>query len=315
MTQGEKRDRLVEVVNHSLDAPTDGAALAADASYSQFHFIRLFREQTGETPSECRRRLLLERAAHQTIHTSRPITGIALDAGFDSLEGFSRAFRKAYGTSPSLYRRVAPLSWFLPAPNTIHYNPIIGAAMKLKPAPNRKERAPMDLTDRLIGHDMWLTKRILEKAQTLTDAQLDAPMSRPEQPVCFEEPEKTLRDVLIKLVFMKEVWLYGVNGRALPDQTDTSIGNLRKRCDAAFGEFETLVKRVRDDNLWDTRFVDIGCEPPETFTYGGVIAHVWTFSTFRLTVALREMQRLGVTDLGYGDPIAWEMSVIDNAQS
>jgi hypothetical protein len=51
----------------------------------------------------------------------------------------------------------------------------------------------------------------------------------------------------------------------------------------------------------------MGCEPPETFTYGGMIAHVLTFSTFRLMVALREMQQLGITDLGYGDPITWEM--------
>jgi AraC-like DNA-binding protein len=307
MSHKDKTEVLVNVVNERRDDKASGDDLARDANYSRFHFIRVFQEQTGETPSECRRRLLLERAAHQLLHTRRPVTNIAFAASFDSLEGFSRAFRKAFGLSPSMYRRVEPLCWFLPAPNSIHFNPIIGAAVKLKPAPEAKERAPMDLTDRLIDHDMWLTKRILEKAATLTDAQLDAPMSRPEQPVCFEEPEKTLRDVLNKIVFTKEVWLCGVYGREFPDASDTSAAGLLKRYTGAFADFGQLVKKVRDDDLWDTNFVDVGCEPPETFTYGGMIAHVLTFSTYRLMVALREMQRLGVTDLGYGDPLTWEM--------
>ncbi len=165
MTREDKTEALVDLVNERLDDKASGDALARDANYSRFHFIRVFQEQTGETPSECRRRLLLERAAHQLLHTRRPITDIAFGASFDSLEGFSRAFRKAYGTSPSMYRRVEPLSWFLPVPNSIHYNPIIGAAMKLKPAPEAKERQPMDLTDRLIGHDAWLTNAFWRRPQ------------------------------------------------------------------------------------------------------------------------------------------------------
>lgn len=32
-----------------------------------------------------------------------------------------------------------------------------------------KQGGAMDLTDRLIGHDIWFTRRLLEKAATLTD--------------------------------------------------------------------------------------------------------------------------------------------------
>ena len=59
----------------------------------------------------------------------------------------------------------------------------------------------MDLTDRLTGHDTWLTKRILDKATTLSDPQLDAPLPVAENPVAFEEPEKTLRELLNRIVF------------------------------------------------------------------------------------------------------------------
>ena len=38
----------------------------------------------------------------------------------------------------------------------------------------------MDLTDRLIDHDAWLTRRILEKAASLTEAHLAAPLPVPE---------------------------------------------------------------------------------------------------------------------------------------
>lgn len=297
-------DTLTHVVGHNLDDPTDGAALAEAANYSRFHFQRLFRECTGETPGDCRRRLRLERAAYYLRHSPQPVTQVALDAGFDSLEGFSRAFRKAYGTSPSHYRRLEPLSWFLAAPNDIHYDPVIGAAVRL--TQTNPQGGKMDLADRLIDHDLWLTRRLLVKATTLTDAQLDAPLIKPERPVPFDVVEQTLRDVLRRLVFTKEVWVAAVLGRTLPPTEDNSAAGLLRRMEAAFGEFRALVQRVKAENLWDAEFVDLICEPPERFTYGGMIAHVITFAAYRRTVALQALERLGINDLGYGDPIEWE---------
>ena len=98
-------DRLVALVGHSLDDSASGASLADNAAYSRGHYQRVFRDMTGEAPGECRRRLLLERAAHRLRYSNDRITDIALLAGFDSLEGFSRAFRKAFGASPSVFRR------------------------------------------------------------------------------------------------------------------------------------------------------------------------------------------------------------------
>ena len=170
----------------------------------------------------------------------------------------------------------------------------------------------MHLTDRLIEHDLWLTRRLLEKAMRLPDAQLDVPLPKPEQPVPFEEAEQSLRDVFQRLIFTKEVWVAAVLGRQLPEQQDNSAAGLLQRMDASFGEFRALVQRVQAENLWDTEFVDMICEPPERFTYGGMIAHVLTFAAYRRTVALQALTRLGVTDLGYGDPIEWELQLTPN---
>jgi AraC-like DNA-binding protein len=317
MNNSPTLDLLTDAVGTNLDEALDGTALADQAHYSRFYFQRLFRARTGETPGECRRRLLLERAAYQLRHGAWSVTTIAFETGYDSLEGFSRAFRRAYGVSPSRYRRLEPLSWFLAAPNDIHYDPVVGAAVRLSQPPPIGETptgktmtgGTMNLTNRLIEHDLWLTRRLVAAATQLTAAQLDAPLPKPEQPVPFDRVEQTLRDVLQRLVFTKEVWVAAVLGRKLPAQQDNSAAGLQQRMDIAFGEFRALVQRVEAENLWDAEFVDMICEPPERFTYGGMIAHVITFAAYRRTVAIQALARLGVTDLGYGDPIEWEEQV------
>ena|SRR6516225_9789167 len=57
---------------------------------------RLFRTVVGETPAAMRIRLLLERAAYQLGHTGMSVTEVALNANYNSLEAFTRAFRRAF---------------------------------------------------------------------------------------------------------------------------------------------------------------------------------------------------------------------------
>ena len=53
----------------------------------------------------------------------------------------------------------------------------------------------------------------------------------------------------------------------------------------------------------DETFIDAVCDPPETFTYGGLLAHVLTFAAVRRTMAIGALETAGVTDLGSGDPM------------
>jgi hypothetical protein len=55
----------------------------------------------------------------------------------------------------------------------------------------------------------------------------------------------------------------------------------------------------------DDTFVDALCEPAEVFTYGGMVAHVLTFAAHRRTLAVLALDKYGVTDLGWGDPMRW----------
>jgi hypothetical protein len=61
---------------------------------------------------------------------------------------------------------------------------------------------------------------------------------------------------------------------------------------------------IRDGRAGDT-FIDAICDPPETFTYGGVLAHVLNFSAVRRTLAIGALDSAGITDLGAGDPMSF----------
>jgi AraC family transcriptional regulator len=107
--------RAVEHVATSLDRAIDYTALARQAGMSPFHFHRVFRGLVGETPLELHRRLRLERAAERLATTDAAVTAIAFDAGFESHEAFTRAFRAAYATSPSEWRTREPTCHGVPA--------------------------------------------------------------------------------------------------------------------------------------------------------------------------------------------------------
>src|SRR6266576_3640652 len=115
-------EQLTAVVLASLD--DDGATgnLPRRAYRSRSQFYRLFRALVEESPGTMRRRLLLERAAWQLGRTQTLVTEIAFEANYGSLEAFTRAFRKAFRVSPSLYRRMGATYTHLHTTNGIHHH-------------------------------------------------------------------------------------------------------------------------------------------------------------------------------------------------
>jgi len=99
----------VEHVFDHLDAPLDGAAVARAAGMSRFHFHRVFKGMLGESALELHRRLRFERAAVQLLAEAPPITEVALDAGYEAHEAFTRAFRDRFGVPPSAFARTPDL--------------------------------------------------------------------------------------------------------------------------------------------------------------------------------------------------------------
>jgi len=94
----------VEFVLSRLDNPPSAIEVADQTGFSRFHFGRIFSLAVGESIAEFVRRIRLERAAWQLENRTTSVTEIAFEAGFGSLEGFSRAFRDTYHGAPSEFR-------------------------------------------------------------------------------------------------------------------------------------------------------------------------------------------------------------------
>ncbi|MCG8460983.1 MAG: helix-turn-helix transcriptional regulator [Holophagales bacterium] len=80
------------------------AELAARDGRSPSHLQRVFRAEVGESPLQFSRRVRLQRAAASLLVTDESVLDVALDAGFESHEGFTRAFRARFDLSPREFR-------------------------------------------------------------------------------------------------------------------------------------------------------------------------------------------------------------------
>lgn len=290
----------------SLDLEGGTRELPRLAYKSRTQFYRIFRALIDETPGGMRRRLLLERAAWRLSHTSLSVTEIALEAGYGSLEAFTRGFRRAFGASPSLYRRMGETYYHIPAPNSIHF----GAPIEMATG------ASMDLFDLFAGHDTWHTEQLLEAARSLSEEQLDRPLKNPVKVVPWDTPDQTLREMLDRIVRTKEVWTAALTGGELPDlsaaatasQTPASMLARLRKTDT---EFQKILRGVRDRGTWTDTFVDKYCEPPETFTFGGMFAHIITFNSYRRLLALDALRSFGAQIQGSGCPMDYEQAFVE----
>lgn len=115
--------RAIEHIASNLDEALDLDTLARGACLSPFHFHRVFRGMVGETALELIRRLRMERAAWALRKPNRAITEIAYDAGYETHEAFTRAFRASYSTTPSAFNTRAHPRIELAAPCGGHFDP------------------------------------------------------------------------------------------------------------------------------------------------------------------------------------------------
>jgi AraC-like DNA-binding protein len=288
---------LLDLVLGSLDEPgADGRALAERAHFSRDHLDRLLAAAVGESPVALRRRLLLERAAWQ-LRAGAAASEAALGAGYGSLAAFSRAFTRVYGVSPSVFAASdRPLR--ADAPNGIHFHPPAGLLVPGAGSPP----AGRDLTHRLVRHHLDRAGELVRAAESLSAEALARPLRPGFAPVWFEGEEPSGALMAERLVFTLEVWMASIDGEAQPP----GGGPLRPRLEVAGRAFERFARAVRDRGAWEDAFVDALCEPPEMFTYGGVIAHVLTYGAIRREMLASVLEELGADVPPTADPLAWE---------
>lgn len=105
-TYAKRFEKVFEHVDRHLDDALDVETLSRVAHFSRFHFHRQFSEFVGIGVARYVQLMRLRRASYRLVfHPAAPITELALEAGFENPESFSRAFRKAFGQSPSAFRK------------------------------------------------------------------------------------------------------------------------------------------------------------------------------------------------------------------
>jgi AraC family transcriptional regulator len=100
-------DRVIALLQRAVanDAELpDLAELGQAAQLSPFHFHRVYRALTGETIGRTVARLRLLRALQLLSDPARAVTDAALAVGYETPQAFARAFRQAFGASPSELR-------------------------------------------------------------------------------------------------------------------------------------------------------------------------------------------------------------------
>jgi len=303
------RDRLRELLDAVLDEDAHSLTeMAGNAFASPWHFSRQVTRGAGESPVALRRRVELERAAWQ-LGKGKSVTEVAFAAGYQSVEGFSRAFSRAYGHTAGQPRTgharddhwlPARDAHWLPAPNGIHFHP----PTSLWVAGDQGHRGGDEVTALLVHHDLDDTRTLLEIAKGLPAGEYRRPRAPGLQVLPWDGPEESLAAVLEHLVWTTEVWLASVEGADHPDRGADDPAALLDRHDEAAPRWLAFVRDVSRRGAWGDRLVDALCDPPETFVLGSVVAHVLTFGAHRRQLARHWLRAAGVP-VDAGDPIRW----------
>ena len=111
----EAVQRMQDYIEANLDNNITTADLASVSRYSPWYSYRLFVDLLHMTPAVYIRRLRLSKSALRLRDEKVKIIDIALDSGFESVDGYQRAFYKEFGCNPYEYSiRPTPIYLFKP---------------------------------------------------------------------------------------------------------------------------------------------------------------------------------------------------------
>lgn len=107
--------RMQEYIEEHLAEGITLTELSGVSLYSPWHSYRLFKNYIGITPAEYIRRLRLSHSAIRLKKEQCLVIDAAYDCGFDSVDGYTRAFYKEFGCNPGEYvKDPLPIALFIP---------------------------------------------------------------------------------------------------------------------------------------------------------------------------------------------------------
>lgn len=123
--------KVLDYIENHLrdDTKLNVTSLSKIAGYSEFHFVRVFKEIVGLTPAGYIRKRRISEIVKR-IGDNRPISEIAFEYGFNSKENFTRAFKSEHNVLPTEFKSAnCSLHLFEPFSFGIN-NPVPKVSMK-----------------------------------------------------------------------------------------------------------------------------------------------------------------------------------------
>ena len=156
----------------------------------------------------------------------------------------------------------------------------------------------MDLLDRLLEHDAWTTRVLLNRCESLPDEQLDQ---------TFEIGHRTIRETFRHIIFNVDVWSRLMSGEKVTlEKTPLGISDLMVRLEDASSRLSHIAHAVSARGGWDEEWTDVLDAPPTRKTFGSGIAHIVTHSMHHRAQLLFMLRQLGMQNLPEGDVFSWE---------
>lgn len=155
----------------------------------------------------------------------------------------------------------------------------------------------MDLLDRLLGHDAWTTRQLLEACKTLPDELLDRE---------FDIDQRSLRRTFVHIIGNMEDWTDLLHGRPIQNKTGDSIPELLDRLSEVSRDFTNVARMIAREGRFDDGMLDTLDDPPRLKTYGGVIGHLLTHSMHHRAQIMYLMEKVGLQEHVEGDLLSWE---------
>ena len=104
--QKEVVKKVIDYIENHLENRISLDQISKSIGYSKFYLNRIFTEYTGITLYQYIQHRRLTVAAEKLVKTDTPILQIAYEAGYDTQQSFSFAFKQIYLYPPKLYRNM-----------------------------------------------------------------------------------------------------------------------------------------------------------------------------------------------------------------
>lgn len=101
----EKIKSVIMYIKNNYNNPIKIKDLAKISGYSEYYFIRFFKNQTGKTTTNFINSIRIEKAINLLKSTNLSITDIGFETGFSDVSYFIKIFKSFTGSSPASYRK------------------------------------------------------------------------------------------------------------------------------------------------------------------------------------------------------------------